>query len=137
MTPSQAPLTNSKVDMTGTRVLIAEDEPAIRRVLQRGLQACSAEVVAVADAQAAIDATRASEFDAILLDVRMPGGGGVAAFREITAQRPDLARKTVFITGELSPEMPQIVGAGYARVISKPFSLPYLIRTLKEVIDEG
>src|SRR3954453_14446610 len=72
------------------RVLVAEDDPGTRSLLQAlvsgedGLEL----VAAVADAEAAIQATRVHAPDVCVLDVSMPGGGGPRAARAIRAACP-------------------------------------------------
>src|SRR3954453_16160796 len=72
------------------RVLVAEDDPGTRSLLQAlvsgedGLEL----VAAVADAEAAIQATRIHEPDVCVLDVSMPRGGGPRAARAIRAACP-------------------------------------------------
>jgi PAS domain S-box-containing protein len=120
--------------MDGSRILIAEDEPAIRKFLKHFLERLGAELVLVADGQAAVNAVREADFDVVLLDLRMPGMGGVAAFRQIRDVKPHLAKKTVFMTGEFSLEMTEIVGHDYAAVVHKPFKAEELAAVLHGVI---
>jgi EAL domain-containing protein (putative c-di-GMP-specific phosphodiesterase class I)/CheY-like chemotaxis protein len=72
------------------RVLVAEDEPTVRRAIVDVISAFpSMLVVAVtADAEEAIAASLAELPDVAVLDVRMPGGGGAYAAREIVARAP-------------------------------------------------
>jgi PAS domain S-box-containing protein len=121
-------------DLQGVRVLVADDEPTIRRILRRAFQLHGAEATTVGDAQAAIAAATKGDFDLLLLDARMPGGGGAEAFRQVQALKPGLARKTVFMTGELSLDMAEVVGEGYAAIVQKPFLIEQLMHTLIDVI---
>ena len=85
--------------------MVADDEPTIRDILRRALHVHGAEATAAGDAQAAIAAVTKSDFDLLLLNARMPGGGGAKVFRQIQALRPEPARKTVFMSAELSLNM--------------------------------
>lgn len=72
------------------RVLIADDDPRVRRVLAATLDVADLEVTGVAeDAEEAIRLAASHRPDVALLDVRMPGGGGPAAARGIAALSPD------------------------------------------------
>jgi len=124
-------------DLSGVRVLVAEDEPAIRRFLERAFDRWEADALIVDDATRAIDAAAHEDFDTVLLDVRMPGGGGVEAYRKITDLRPQLATRIVFMTGELSSEMSEIVGQPYSGVLQKPFSLGDLKRAIHAALEPG
>jgi DNA-binding NarL/FixJ family response regulator len=72
------------------RVLVADDDPMIRLALSEVLAAeADLQVVAIAeDAVQAIALTEVHDPDVAVLDVRMPGGGGTHAAREIRARSP-------------------------------------------------
>src|SRR5262249_9771654 len=59
------------------RVLVADDDPAIRLVLRHRLEAEGWKVEEAADSQAALDALRSGKFDVALIDIIMPGSGGL------------------------------------------------------------
>ena len=120
--------------LQGIRVLVADDEPTIRDILRRAFQLYGAEATTVGDAQAAIAAATKGDFELLLLDARMPGGGGAEAFRQMQALKPELARKTVFMTGELSLDMADIVGEGYAAIVQKPFLIEQLMHKLIDIV---
>ena len=58
------------------RVLVADDEPAIRFVLREALEATGSEVIDVDSGDAALEALAASQFDVAFFDIRMPGPSG-------------------------------------------------------------
>lgn len=72
------------------RVLVADDDPMIRLALSEVLEAeADLQVVAVArDAEEAVALAMAHGPDVAVLDVRMPGGGGAFAAREIRTHSP-------------------------------------------------
>lgn len=72
------------------RVLVADDDPMIRLALSEVLAAePDLQVVAIAeDALQAVDLAQAHTPDVAVLDVRMPGGGGAHAAREIRVRSP-------------------------------------------------
>jgi two-component system NtrC family sensor kinase len=124
-------------DLTGVRILIAEDEESIRRFLRRAFKRMGADATLVEDATEAIEAARSEDFELLLLDVRMPGGGGVEAYQRIREMKPELAQRTVFMTGELSVEMNEIVGEDYAGVLQKPFMLEELVEVMLRARETG
>jgi PAS domain S-box-containing protein len=87
-----APRRSAGAGSTPVRVLIAEDEPAVRTALRDLVDGePGLEVVGLAgDAQEAIAVADACAPDVALVDVRMPGGGGPAAVRGMTARLPAL-----------------------------------------------
>ena len=77
-------------DRTPIRVLVADDEAAVVDVLRAlvGSDPSLRFVGAANDAEAAIDLVLRERPDVVLLDVRMPGGGGLRAAREIAQRCP-------------------------------------------------
>lgn len=124
-------------DLTGVRILIAEDEEPIRCFLSKVFERMGAEATVVEDATQAVETALAEKFDLLLLDVRMPGGGGVEAYQRIREVKPELARRAVFMTGELSVEMNEIVGKEYSGVLQKPFMLQDLLEALQQALKIG
>ena len=73
------------VDPDAVRVLLADDNPTNRRVIELMLGAVDLDVVSVEDGAQAVSAWRASRFDVILMDLRMPVMDGIEAIRAIRA----------------------------------------------------
>jgi DNA-binding NarL/FixJ family response regulator len=72
------------------RVLVADDHPVVREGL-RGMitrEADLAWVGAVADGHALVETVRATSPDVVLLDLRMPNGGGLVALRQLRSAEP-------------------------------------------------
>jgi two-component system NtrC family sensor kinase len=120
--------------LQGARVLVADDEPVIRHVIERACSRHGAIATSVDGAEAAKQALRACDFDVVLIDVRMPGGGAAEVLRAMRADRPWLVSRTVLMSGELSAEASVIAGEGDARILSKPFGLQELLDALEQAI---
>jgi PAS domain S-box-containing protein len=133
-TPAPASVAAPRHRLRGVRVLVADDEPLLRRVIERAAALEGIVTTCVAGADEAKHALREHDFDLVLLDVRMPGGGGVEVFRTIAAEHPRLVPRTVFMSGETSAQMAQIVGQGHGGVLPKPFDLRMLIDALDGVL---
>ncbi|MBL8216110.1 MAG: response regulator, partial [Bryobacterales bacterium] len=71
--------------MSTGRILVVDDEPQIRRVLRTTLAAQGYEVSDARTGEEALQAIREQRFDVVLLDMNMPGMGGLATCREIRA----------------------------------------------------
>ncbi|MBW8825118.1 MAG: response regulator transcription factor [Acidobacteria bacterium] len=72
------------------RVVLADDHPPTRAGVKWTLERAGATVVAeVGDGTSAIEAVERERPDVCLIDIRMPGGGGIAATRGIVAKQPD------------------------------------------------
>ena len=116
--PELEPLTILK----GLRVLVADDEATIRKIFNRIGRRYGARMTLVADASEAIEQLQRQDFDLLFLDVRMPEGGGPAVFEWIRSNRPMIGPRTVFVSGDFSTEMSDIVGRQYPRTLQKPFT---------------
>jgi EAL domain-containing protein (putative c-di-GMP-specific phosphodiesterase class I) len=89
------------------RVLIADDDPAVARSLQRVLGAAGFEVVIVGDGNAAVEELKTRGFEVVLTDIHMPGTNGVDLLRLVRAY--DLDVPVILMTGE--PEVDTAVEA--------------------------
>ncbi|MDQ8027855.1 MAG: response regulator, partial [Brevundimonas sp.] len=78
---------NDQVDVSAAplRILLADDHPANRKVVEIMLSATAMELVAVEDGQQALDAFREGGFDLVLMDMQMPVMDGLTATRAIRA----------------------------------------------------
>ena len=72
--------------MTNARILVVDDEPQIRRVMRATLVARGYMVSTARNGEEALDKVREERFDLVLLDINMPGIGGMEACRIIRSQ---------------------------------------------------
>jgi PAS domain S-box-containing protein len=126
--------------LSASRVLVAEDDAALRRLIGMQLERLGAQPTLVEDGQAAVDAAASTPFDAILLDLRMPVLGGFDAAEAIRKRDPEIP--ILALTADTAAEDVELCReAGMDGHISKPVSLPALRdeleRRIAPVIDEG
>jgi two-component system, OmpR family, KDP operon response regulator KdpE len=107
--------------MNGSRVLIVDDEPQIRRVMRTALAANGYEPYEARTGEEALQALREFDPDVILLDINMPGMGGMAACREIRAA----SEVAIIVLSVRDSERDKIAAldAGADDYITKPFSM--------------
>ncbi len=101
-------------------VLVADDDPAIRLVLRHRLEAAGYNVSEAADSNAALAALRTNDFHAALLDIIMPGAGGLEVLSTVQAE----GIKTVIIVITAASTMSNAVEAikrGAHDYLTKPF----------------
>jgi PAS domain S-box-containing protein len=116
------------------RVLVVDDEPAMRAAISGFLGSLGHAVDVAAGGLAARSLIAENEYDAILLDLRMPDMGGEALFRELCACDARHADRVVFVTGDVQGESARRFLAGAGRpVVSKPFQLDDLVTVLATV----
>lgn len=123
------------------KVLIVDDEPEIRRILQRYLSSRGYEVQTVQDAEGALVAIRNTRPGLVLLDICLPGMDGLDLMSQITAG-PGEKPYVVLMTGLPENEVQRRQEANRARtcladrdvgIFYKPFPLEELSRMLDEV----
>ncbi len=104
------------------RVLVADDEPSIRFVLQETLESLGHEVKAVEDGDAALKALQLERFDLAFVDIRMPGQTGLEVLKQSRAAGNDVA--IVLITAQnLLENAVESMKAGALDYLVKPFAL--------------
>jgi two-component system KDP operon response regulator KdpE len=114
------------------RVLVVDDEPQIRRVLRSALAARGYEVHDAPSGEDALACLRQNRFDLVLLDVNMPGMGGLQACREIRA-----GSATAIIMLTVSDSEEDKVGAldaGADDYVTKPFGMPELLARIRAAL---
>ena len=113
------------------RVLLVDDEEAVREVGRLMLEELGFEVLTAVDGRDALAVYRKQGpgVDLVLLDLAMPHLGGEEAFREL--KKLDPAARVIIASGYDEQEVSQIfAGEGLAGSIKKPFALPALREAL-------
>ncbi|CAM3932577.1 response regulator transcription factor [Kibdelosporangium persicum] len=118
------------------RVLVVDDEPGVRRALQRGLTAEGMDVVVAADGPSALQVARTGSFDAILLDIMLPGLSG---YRVLQALRAEGVRTPVLLVSAKDGEIDQADGLdlGADGYLVKPFSFVVLVAQVRALLRRG
>lgn len=83
--------------MSGTSVLLVDDEELFVTALAKRMAKRGFTVDTAPDGNAALDAVRQRSFDAIVLDLAMPGMDGIETLRKLLAINPDL--QIILLTG--------------------------------------
>jgi two-component system, OmpR family, KDP operon response regulator KdpE len=120
--------------MTSDRLnaLVVDDEPAFRRVLRTSLAASGFAIEEARSGEEALAILARSDFDLVLLDVNMPGMGGVAACREIRTHMATIGIVMVTVQGG-EGEVVRALEAGADDYITKPIRLRELVARLRAV----
>lgn len=115
------------------RILLAEDDDALRAFLTTSLKRAGHEVLAFGDGDSAWEALEHASFDLLLTDIVMPGLDGIELARR--GAEADPAMKIVFITGFAAVALSaQSQAPKEAKVLSKPFHLKDLVVEIERVI---
>ncbi|WUV84970.1 response regulator transcription factor [Streptomyces sp. NBC_01476] len=123
----------TRPDGSPVRVLVVDDEPDLTEVLAGVLRYEGWQVRTAGDVSSALAQARDFEPDAVVLDIMLPDGNGLAALRGLRAARPDVC--VLFLTARDSVE-DRIAGitAGGDDYVTKPFSLEEVLARLRGLL---
>ncbi|MHB8439413.1 MAG: response regulator transcription factor [Acidimicrobiales bacterium] len=112
------------------RVLVAEDDPALRSVLERGLRQNGYVVDAVADGAAAVEYLRSYEYDVVILDWRMPVTSGLEVVAQLR-RRGDTVPVLLLTARDTVDDRVTGLDAGADDYLIKPFEFAELLARLR------
>ncbi len=129
------PLPEPPVSTKG-RILVVDDEPGVRSVLEQMLAANGCEVVSAAGGREAIEAVSRSGFDLVLTDLIMAPMDGISLFHEIRRIRPDT--RVLLMSGfEKDEKVRDLIRAGAVGFVAKPFGLVEMWNAVAPHIGRG
>lgn len=116
------------------RVLVVDDEPDLREMVEFEFEMNDCEVECVENAKLALEALSTKDFDLIISDIRMPGGDGIMLLDELNKMKnsPPL----LFMSGFADLKVDEAFDKGARGYFSKPFVLKQLVRRASEVVLE-
>jgi signal transduction histidine kinase/CheY-like chemotaxis protein len=134
--PPQPPAEAFAKDMpSGARVLVVEDEQALAAAVSEGLADAGFAVDKAGDGEEALALVRASTYDLVVCDLKMPRLDGTQFYRAIAATMPSLARRVIFVTGDVvATDAERFLEETGCRWLAKPFRLADLLRTVRELL---
>jgi len=116
------------------RVLVVEDEPATRTLLQKILTPAGFAVEEACDGMEGMERLTRHKFDVVLLDVWMPRMNGLEVLTEL--HRRGSSQRVILMTADHKPEtLLHAVREQASQYISKPFSGEELLGTIRKVLD--
>jgi two-component system KDP operon response regulator KdpE len=115
------------------KLLIVDDETAIRWALRKTLQHLNFEIVEAESGEQAIALVRTVRFDAVLLDIGMPGMNGIEACKRIRTLMPLLGIVMLTVKNTEEDKI-QALDAGADDYITKPFRLGELAARLRAAV---
>ena len=116
------------------RILIVEDDAAIRESVAALLQLDGHHVETVDGGQAALNLLAGRSYDVILSDVRMPGMDGTELYRHIEQRWPHLAPRVVLVTADESAGFQAQYGGAPVPTLTKPYTIERLQEVIARVI---
>ena len=118
------------------KLLVVDDEIGIHKVISSTLRPLDFEVVGSARAEEAISLIGLSHFDTVLLDINMPGMGGIAACRAIRRIAPTLPILMLTVRNSVDDKV-EALEAGADDYVTKPFAIRELVARVNAAIRRG
>ena len=115
------------------RILVVDDDPSLLREVKHTLETAGYDVETAVDGLSGLDALDDSDFDLIVLDLRMPRMGGRLFFAEL--RRLDFVMPVLILSAYGAQEACRELGAEGA--LSKPFDRADLIATIRSLLQTG
>lgn len=115
------------------RILVVEDEEKVSAFIQRGLEQASYSVDVAGTGEAALDLLAAADYDAILLDVMLPGISGLDVVRELRRQRKEVPVLALTARGGIDDRI-EGLDAGCDDYLAKPFALQELLARVRALL---
>ena len=124
-------------DPHGKRVLVADDEPAIRALLEKALSREGCLVDLVADGQEAWRAMEGRPYDCFIVDLKMPGLSGRELYKRLQTVDRALTQRFILMTGDtVTSGIRDFIEPTGNPVVEKPIDLHELVEHVRRVLEE-
>ena len=115
------------------RILVVDDDPKSRNILERLLTLTDYEVEIVKSGEEAVKRLKRSEFNLVLTDLDMPGMDGLELLSHVKSQYPDVP--VIVVTGLVSEESRnEALEVGAVGLLSKPYTRDQLLAIISEFL---
>jgi CheY-like chemotaxis protein len=121
---------------TRGKVLIVDDEPAIRNILARILSNKGHQAQTVSSGKAALALLYEKGYDLLVADLKMSGLSGMDLYETLKKKRPDMADRTIFITGDtMSEETNDFLASSGRPYLAKPFTPMEFLEIIENALE--
>jgi two-component system NtrC family sensor kinase len=121
---------------TRGKVLIVDDEPAIRNILARILSNKGHKAQTVSSGKAALAKLHEKGYDLLVADLKMSGLSGMDLYETLKNTRPDMADRTVFITGDtMTEETNDFLASSGRPYLAKPFTPMEFLEVIENALE--
>jgi two-component system phosphate regulon response regulator OmpR len=129
-------MSHASMTQAAPRILVADDDPEIRKLLARYIESQGFRVALAANCAELRERLATSQIDLIVLDVMLPDGSGLEVCRDLRAER---SRIPIILLTALKEDVDRIVGLeiGADDYLGKPFNPRELIARVRAVLRRG
>jgi PAS domain S-box-containing protein len=129
------PTVEKPKQVTKAKILVIDDEPFIRQLVSRVLRKEGHEVEALDNAEDALKMIKSKRYSLILLDIKMPGTGGINLYKQFQDIAASLKKRVVFITGDvMDKRSTDFLNKTRTPYIMKPFDAEKLKMEINRVL---
>jgi CheY-like chemotaxis protein len=122
---------------TRGRVLIVDDEPAIRNILARILSNQGHQPQTVSNGKDALALLRERPYDILVADLKMTGVSGIDLYNILKKKCPEMADRTIFITGDtMAEETNEFLASAGRPYLAKPFTPQEFLEIIESALME-
>lgn len=134
---SSSPTTpgSGKPDLTGFRIMLCEDKPENRKLLEFLISSAGGHVEIAVNGRDGVDLATRQDFDIIIMDMQMPVMDGYTATRTLRSEGLDIPIVAVTAHAMAGAEQ-KCLEAGCTKFVPKPFNPRDLLSLLKQLIEE-
>ncbi|MDA1184371.1 MAG: response regulator [Acidobacteria bacterium] len=129
------PAVPSMEAVRGASVLVVEDERALAIAVTEALTDAGLVVDHAGDGEEALARVRQKAYDVLVCDLKMPRVDGMTLYRAIATTAPALARRVIFVTGDVAgTDAERFLADTGCRWLAKPFRLSDLLRAVRDTL---
>jgi len=119
----------------GKRVLVVDDEELVASLIGRMLERIGCNVTMACSGEEALARLHGSDFDVVVTDLKMPGISGQELYSRMQQERPELAKRFIFVTGDvITPGTGDFIRQSGRPSLSKPFTSTEMAAVLEEML---
>ena len=123
--------------MCEKRVLVVDDDAAIRQMFLTLLRRHGYVVDSAHDGRDGLDRLRGNDYDVIILDLKMPITSGFELLDVVEAEKPDILQRIIVTTGVSSNDLRKLDSTRIFSLIRKPFDIHELLRKVGECSEKA
>ncbi|APV44679.1 PAS domain S-box-containing protein [Dehalogenimonas formicexedens] len=135
---STNPVASIRFASSNSRVLVIDDEDTVRSVTKAILERNGYDTATEPDPLVALERLKTEHFDAVLCDIRIPDLSGMELYERLIRENPELAKKVIFITGDVSDAATrEYLESHDIPFITKPFDQDSLLNKIWDITSKG
>ena len=120
------------------KILVVDDELNVLKVIASRLKANNYDVVTASDGTFAVKKALQEKPDLIILDIKMPAGGGISVFENLRRLDNTMMTPVIFITAHPTEEIKkQVLEMGAEDFVAKPFDPDDLLAKVRKALGEN